>query len=188
MFQMVNNLQCRRPRFDPWVGMIPWRRKWQPTPVLLPGEFTDSGAWRVTVLGSQGVEHDWETNTLTFTLMPRLDCSLVCLEWSHLFCLQSGSLLLRSYSSQRLSAGMSGRIESVLVKMRVRCLLSSYNTCTSPQRTYNSEAQYLSTSLVAQTVKHLPTMRETQAQSLGWEDLLEKEMATHSSILAWKIT
>ena len=38
-----------------------------------------------------------------------------------------------------------------------------------------------------QTVKHLPTMRETGVQSLGWEDLLEKEMATHSSILAWKI-
>ena len=36
-------------------------------------------------------------------------------------------------------------------------------------------------------VKHLPTMRETQVQFLGWEDLLEKEMATHSSILAWKI-
>ena len=36
-------------------------------------------------------------------------------------------------------------------------------------------------------VKHLPTMRETQVQSLGWEDLLEKEMATHSSILARKI-
>ena len=37
------------------------------------------------------------------------------------------------------------------------------------------------------TVKHLPTMRETRIQSLGWEDLLEKEMATHSSILAWRI-
>ena len=43
------------------------------------------------------------------------------------------------------------------------------------------------TSLVAQTVKRLPTTWETQVQSLGWEDLLEKEMATHSSILAWKI-
>ena len=40
------------------------------------------------------------------------------------------------------------------------------------------------TSLVAQTVKHLPTMQETQVQSLGQEDLLEKEMATHSSTLA----
>ena len=42
-------------------------------------------------------------------------------------------------------------------------------------------------SLVAQIVKHLPTMWETQVQFLGWEDLLEKEMVTHSSILAWKI-
>jgi len=42
-------------------------------------------------------------------------------------------------------------------------------------------------SLVAQMIKSLPAMWETQVQSLGWEDLLEKEMATHSSILAWKI-
>ena len=40
---------------------------------------------------------------------------------------------------------------------------------------------------MAQTVKRLPTMQETQVQSLGQEDPLEKEMATHSSILAWKI-
>ena len=45
----------------------------------------------------------------------------------------------------------------------------------------------LRASLVAQTVKHLSTMRETWVQSLGWEDPLEKEMAIHSSILAWKI-
>ena len=42
-------------------------------------------------------------------------------------------------------------------------------------------------SLVAQMVKHLPAMRETWVQSMGWEDPLEKEMATHSSTLAWKI-
>ena len=41
--------------------------------------------------------------------------------------------------------------------------------------------------MVAQTVKCLPTMRETGVQSLGREDPLEKEMATHSSILVWKI-
>ena len=40
---------------------------------------------------------------------------------------------------------------------------------------------------MAQTVKRLPTMQKTQVQSLGQEDLLEKEKATHSSILAWKI-
>ena len=42
-------------------------------------------------------------------------------------------------------------------------------------------------SLMAQTVKHLPAMLQTQVQSLGWEDPLEKEMATHSSILACRI-
>ena len=42
-------------------------------------------------------------------------------------------------------------------------------------------------SLVAQMVKHLPTMQETWVQSLGQEDPLEKGMATHSSILAWRI-
>ena len=42
-------------------------------------------------------------------------------------------------------------------------------------------------SLVTQTVKSLPAVRETRVQSLGQEDPLEKEMATHSSILAWKI-
>ena len=42
-------------------------------------------------------------------------------------------------------------------------------------------------SLVAQTVKRLPAMRKTRVLSLGWEDPLEKETATHSSILAWKI-
>ena len=43
------------------------------------------------------------------------------------------------------------------------------------------------TSLVAQTVKCLPTVQETQVQSLGQEDPLEKEMAPHSSTLVWKI-
>ena len=42
----------------------------------------------------------------------------------------------------------------------------------------------LNVSLVAQMVKNLPAMQETQVQSLGWEDLLEEGMATHSSILA----
>ena len=43
-------------------------------------------------------------------------------------------------------------------------------------------------SLVAQRVKRLPTLWETWVQTLGWEDPLEKEMATHSSTLAWKIS
>ena len=42
-------------------------------------------------------------------------------------------------------------------------------------------------SLVAQTVKRLPAVQETRVRSLGWEDPLEKEIATHSSVLAWRI-
>ena len=45
----------------------------------------------------------------------------------------------------------------------------------------------LRASLMAQTVKNLLAMQETWVQSLGWEDPLEKEVATHSSILAWRI-
>ena len=54
---------------------------------------------------------------------------------------------------------------------------------------HNSKATVLwcSTSLVAQRLKRLPEMQETWARSLGREDPLEKEMATHSSILAWRI-
>ena len=47
------------------MGKIPWRRKWLPTPVSLPGESQDRGAWWVTVHGFQRVGHDWVTNTAT---------------------------------------------------------------------------------------------------------------------------
>ena len=56
----------------------------------------------------------------------------------------------------------------------------------------SSESNYIiitydNASLVAQMVKNLPAVQETQVQSLGREDPLEKEMATHSSILTWRI-
>ena len=55
------------------------------------------------------------------------------------------------------------------------------------QETWVQSSPVLENDLVAQTVKHLPAMRETQVRSLGQEDPLEKAMATHSSPLAWKI-
>ena len=54
----------------------------------------------------------------------------------------------------------------------------------SPGGGHGNPFEYSWASLVAQRVKHLPTMRETWVQSLGQEDPLEKEMATHSSTLA----
>ena len=55
------------------------------------------------------------------------------------------------------------------------------------QSYFRGKQRDVETSLVAQTAKHLPTVWETWVQSLGQEDLLEEEIATHSSILAWKI-
>ena len=43
--------QCRRCMFGPWVGNIPWRRNWHPTPVFLPGKHMDREAWWATVPG-----------------------------------------------------------------------------------------------------------------------------------------
>ena len=71
----------------------------------------------------------------------------------------------------------------------------SFHLLVSPRHIYlythftgkNTEALANGTSLVAQIAKNLPAMQETQVSSLGWEDPLEKGMATHSSILIWRI-
>jgi len=52
---------------------------------------------------------------------------------------------------------------------------------------FNKGPENVGASLVVQMVKNLPAMQETSVQSLDWEDPLEKGMATHSSILAWRI-
>ena len=65
--------------------------------------------------------------------------------------------------------------------------LSRGNLETRPECLSGDVLIKIGTSLVAQTVKRLPAMWETWVQSLGQEDPLEKEMATHSSTLAWKI-
>ena len=57
----------------------------------------------------------------------------------------------------------------------------------SPGEVIGYPLQYSWASLVAQMVKNPPAMRETWVQSLVWEDPLEKGMATHSSLLAWRI-
>ena len=52
---------------------------------------------------------------------------------------------------------------------------------------YCQQPVFIRASLMAQMVKNLPAMQETRLHSLGWEDPLEKEIAIHSSILAWRI-
>ena len=67
------------------------------------------------------------------------------------------------------------------------CVLTQPSSWTCTTLSVSLYIQIASSSLVAQLVKNLPAMQETQVQSLSREDLLEKEMATHSSILAWEI-
>ena len=53
--------QCRRHEFDLGVGKIPYRRKWQPIPIFLPGKLMDRGAWGATVYGVTRVRHNLVT-------------------------------------------------------------------------------------------------------------------------------
>ena len=71
-------LQCRRPRFNPWVVKISWSRKWQPTPIFLPGKSREQ---RSLVGYSQWgcrVEYDWATSlSFLYSLNTFLLCSLL---------------------------------------------------------------------------------------------------------------
>ena len=69
-------LQCRRHEFDPWVRKIPWRRKWQPTPVFLPGKSHGQRGLRGSSPWGHRVQHDSATknnknnNNILFNLVP----------------------------------------------------------------------------------------------------------------------
>ena len=74
------HLQWRRPGFDPWIGKIPWRRKWRPTPVFLPGK-SHGQKNLAEVMRSQRVGHGWVTNS---SLDSSRDASCLVLAWSAL--------------------------------------------------------------------------------------------------------
>ena len=67
--QIVKNLlQCRRPRFDPCIRKIPWRKEWLPTPVFLPGKFHEQrrGSWQARVHGvTKSQTFNWATFSST---------------------------------------------------------------------------------------------------------------------------
>ena len=73
--QQVNHcLQCKRPRLNPWVGKIPWRREWLPTPVYRPGEFHGLS------MGSQRVGHVWATCTSLLVVIPALKVTVLVIQ------------------------------------------------------------------------------------------------------------
>ena len=109
------------------------------------------------------------------TLCDPMDCSLPCSYIHGIFQAMYWSVLLFPSPEDLPNPGIEPRSLTLQV--------DSLPTETPPLLIVCLER----TSLVAQMVKSLPTMLETQVQCLSQEDLLEKEMATHSSILAWKI-
>ena len=68
---VVKNLlpvqETQETQFDPWLGKIPWRMKWHPSPVFLPGEFHSRGAWWATAHGAAKI-HTWLSTTTTNSL------------------------------------------------------------------------------------------------------------------------
>ena len=71
-------LQCRRPGFDPWVGKILWRRKWQPTPVLLSGKLHGLGS----LVGYSPWDHKESDKTEQLQLLPGSPSIQPLLSWS----------------------------------------------------------------------------------------------------------
>ena len=136
------------------------RRQWHPTPVLLPGK---SHGGRSLVGCSL-----WGHEELDTTEQPHFHFSLSCNGEGNGNSLQC-SCLENPRDRGAWWAAIYGVTQS---RTRLKQLSSSRLSLTS---------------LVAQTVKRLPAMWETQVRSLGREDPLEKEIATHSSTLSWKI-
>ena len=75
--------QCRRCWFHPWVGKVPWRRKWQPTAVFLPGKSHEQRAWWATVHWVT-VRQDWVTEHTAHIAVSLLDYTPWKQELSHL--------------------------------------------------------------------------------------------------------
>ena len=130
--------------------------------LFLPQSFPASGSFPMSQLFTSGCQSI--TASASASVFPKNIQDWFILGWTDWISLQSKGLSRVIPRSQFIN------INSLALKFL-------YSPTLISTRTF----------LVAQMVKHLPIVRETWVQSLGWEDLLEKEMATHSSILAWKI-
>ena len=152
--------------FDPWVGKIPWRRKWQPTPVFLPGE---SHRER-----SLGVYSPWSWKNLTRLKQLSMHTLVHC-----------GTLgrWLNLSDPQFLHPQNSDNTSLLRIKWNHVYKGLVHSTCSIIGACYCT----IRASLVAQRFKCLPGMRKTWVWSQGGEDPLEKEMATHS-IIPWLLT
>ena len=132
-------------------------------------------------MGSQRVRHDWAPKCIVnHKITGVYNSTFLFISW-----ICGVQLLLAGFGWSCLGLFIClvlNRLSSRMTSDRITGNCGWHN--------WDSDSVYLilvRPSLVAQTVKRLSTMRETGVQSLGWEDPLEKEMAIHSSTLAWKI-
>ena len=131
-----NNGRCKALRrqgvrcnpFNPWVGTIPWRRKWQPTPVFLPGEsHRQRNPGRLQSMGSQRVGHNWATkdhhcqflvfgacapNLSNHDLDDQLGLPVVSSSFSHLS--REDEILKRFSGASLITRGLGGYLRSSL--------------------------------------------------------------------------
>ena len=136
--QIVKNpLQFRRLRFYSWVGKIPWRREWQPTPVFLPGESTwTEEPGKLQSMGSQRIGHDWATKH-THMLGGGANSPLSYTYWKKslfLILIQNDFFALKRYSLANEITGFAPTLMEVynVPKNTAQCqALSRYtiNTC-----------------------------------------------------------
>ena len=125
----------QKTRLNSWDGKMPWRRKWQPTPVFLLGESQDSGAWQVTVLGIARVGQDLATKPPIHTEFLWEFCleGLVFAKW---LCLVSGQLArLRhkflSFKGRRAKCFDNSGILIIIMPFTCCVTLGNLPLCTS---------------------------------------------------------
>ena len=163
-------LRCGRLGFDPWVGKIPWRGKWQSTPVLLPGKSHEQRS----LVGYSS----WGRKELDTT--ERLHVHV------HVHWINYGGHI-KEFEEYTHNLGFPDSS----VSKESTCNAGDPGSIPGSGRSTREEIgyplQYSWASLVAQLVKNLPATWETWVQPLVWKDPLEKGKATHSSILAWRI-
>ena len=111
------------------------------------------------------------------------DFSFLNVEFKQAFSLSSFTFIKRLFSSSLLSAILV--VSSVYLRLLMFLPTVLIQTCFSSSLVF---CMMYCASLVAQLVKNMPAVQKTWVRSLSWEDPLKKEMATHSSIFAWKIS
>ena len=191
--------------FNPWDGKIPWRRAWQPTPVLLPGEshgqrslagYSPWGPKESDMTEATQHAHIGDVNP-SYDQITILESNQHSLEYAER---DPEGMSTRRGRRRRRRGGRGrrrwgrrqrkGRKRRILSPPKIEFHSSQEYTCITKFIFHYYHIQNCIWGFScgsAQLVKNPPAMWETWVRSLAWKDPLEKGTATHSSILAWRI-